>query len=208
MDSGISMAANTKIPQQVPPVRAGTRVGLLGGSFNPAHQGHVYISDAALEHLALDQIWWLVSPQNPLKKVKDLDPLDERLKGAKKITKGKNIQVLDLEEPLGLTYTVDTLTHLKKIYPNIYFVWLMGADCFAELHKWKSWDEIMSRVPIAVFSRRGYSARALAGEAAGKYTKVRHQENNIKTLAVTDPPCWGYIEIEEQDISSTKLRRG
>jgi nicotinate-nucleotide adenylyltransferase len=207
MDPGLSMTTYPKNLPQLPPVTADARIGLLGGSFNPAHQGHVYISDVALEHLALDQVWWLVSPQNPLKKVKDLYPLDERLKGAKKITKRTRIQVLDLEESLGLIYTFDTLTYLKNTYPNIRFVWLMGADCFAELHRWNSWDGIMNLVPIAVFSRSGYSAKALAGEVARKYAEFRQPKNKIKTLAVTDPPAWGYIEIAERDISSTKLRQ-
>ncbi|MCH8347362.1 MAG: nicotinate-nicotinamide nucleotide adenylyltransferase [Proteobacteria bacterium] len=200
------MAADPQKNPQLPAMTAGARIGLLGGSFNPAHQGHLYISDAGLKRLRLDQVWWLVSPGNPLKQKGDLLPLGQRLEGARKITKGKKIKVLDFEGPLGLVYTIDTLKALKGARGGVYFVWLMGADCFAELHKWKSWDEIMNLVPIAVFSRPGYSARALAGEAAGKYAEFRHQENKIKTLAVTDPPCWGYIEIAEQDISSTKLR--
>ncbi|MCH8172338.1 MAG: nicotinate-nicotinamide nucleotide adenylyltransferase [Proteobacteria bacterium] len=206
MDPGLSMTADPKKNPQLPAVTAGARIGLLGGSFNPAHRGHLYISDAGLKRLRLDQVWWLVSPGNPLKQKGDLSPLDQRLEGARKITRGTNIKVLDFEGPLGLVYTIDTLKALKDARGDVYFVWLMGADCFAELHKWKSWDEIMNLVPIAVFSRPGYSARALAGEAACKYAEFRHQENKIKTLAVTDPPGWGYIEIAEQDISSTKLR--
>ena len=185
---------------------SGLRIGILGGSFNPAHQGHRFISMAALERLGLDQVWWLVAPQNPLKSEDSLAPLKARLDGADKISKEKNIHVLDLEGPLGFEFTVDTLGFLKVQYPETHFIWLMGADCLGELHKWKSWEKIMTSIPLGVFSRPGYEAIALGGKAATHYKKYRVMEEKFKSLVVTEPPAWGYIGIEGQDISGTRLR--
>jgi len=199
-------ATGNKTPA-LPPAPAGARIGLLGGSFSPAHRGHLYISEQALEKLELDQVWWLVTPGNPLKQARDLAPIEKRIEGAKEITENNAIHVLDIERPLGLVYTVDILNYLKKAQPDIHFIWLMGADCFAQLPRWKSWDEIIHLVPVAVFSRPGFTEAALAGEAAQKYNKFRHPDDDFETLAVTQPPCWGYIAIEEQDVSSTRLRQ-
>lgn len=189
-----------------PTTVSGMRIGLLGGSFNPAHQGHRFISMAALERLGLDQVWWLVAPQNPLKSEDSLAPLKTRLAGADKISKEKNILVMDLEGPLGFEFTVDTLGFLKAQYPQTHFIWLMGADCLGELHKWKSWEKIMASIPLGVFSRPGYEAAALGGKAATHYKKYRVMEEKFKSLVVTEPPAWGYIGIEGQDISGTRLR--
>jgi len=192
----------------LPEAPSGARIGLLGGSFNPPHAGHLYISEQALKRLGLDQVWWLVTPGNPLKEKGDLAPITTRVEKAKEIAANSTIHVLGIEGPLGFIYTIDTLKYLKAACPEVRFVWLMGADCFAQLPQWKSWQEIMQKVPLAVFPRQGFGEAALSGEAAKKYAEFRHPGDDFKTLAVTDPPCWGYIAIEEQDISSTKLRRG
>lgn len=186
---------------------AGKRIGLLGGSFNPAHAGHIFISKEAMVRLNLDRVWWLVAPQNPLKDAAGLAPLIQRFAAAEKFARGADIEVLNLESEQSLAYTIDTLVHLREKFPGAHFVWLMGADCFAELDRWKSWQEIMAIVPLAVFSRPGYQRQALSGKAATKYRDFRVTKDKFSTLAVTDPPAWGYIETEGPDTSATELRR-
>jgi len=199
----IETAYTPPFPSQV----SGLRIGLLGGSFNPAHKGHIFISMAALERLGLDQVWWLVTPKNPLKSEARLAPLKTRLAGANSISRGKEIRVLNLEAPLGLEFTVQTLSYLKAEYPKTHFVWLMGADCLKDLHTWNSWEKIMALIPLAVFKRPGYEVGAIGGIAATKYKQFRLPEENFRSLVVTDPPAWGYIDIEGQDISGTQIRK-
>lgn len=184
------------------------RIGLLGGSFNPAHEGHVYISEVALKTLGLDEIWWLVSPQNPLKEAATLKDYQERLQSAEEITSGKPIKVLDVEQQESLTYTIDTVRHLKSKFKDYAFVWLMGADCLANFHSWKSWREIFAEVAIAVFPRTGFSEPALSGPAATEFQKNRISEGEAQNLVVTTPPAWVYIDCKPVDISATEIRRG
>ena len=160
-----------------------------------------------MRRLNLDRVWWLVSPKNPLKDAADLAPLAQRFAGAEKLAQGQDIDVLNLESEQGLTYTIDTLVHLKERLPGAHFVWLMGADCFAALDSWKSWQAIMALVPLAVFSRPGYQEQALSGKVATKYKDFRLAKDKFSTLAVTDPPAWGYIETGGPDTSATRLRR-
>ena len=144
------------------------RIGLLGGSFNPAHRGHLHLSLTALQRLDLDEVWWLVSPQNPLKPVAGMAPFPVRLDQARQIAAGhKRIRVTDLENRLGRSrYTVDTLKALRRRFPRLRFVWLMGGDNLVQIRRWERWAEIFRTVPIAVFDRPSYSAKALAGLAA------------------------------------------
>lgn len=184
------------------------RIGILGGSFNPPHEGHVYISEMALIKLGLHEIWWLVSPQNPLKEKETLAPYKKRLKGAERISRGKAIRVSDIENQKGLQFTVDTLKYLKDHYPKARFVWLMGADCFAALEAWKSWQDIMHMVPIAVFPRPGFTEKALGGKAATTFAKSRLPEDQAQNLIVTKPPAWVYIDIRPVSFSGTEIRKG
>ena len=139
--------------------------GLLGGSFNPAHQGHRQISLAAMEALALDELWWLVSPGNPLKPAVGMAPLPARFASALRLTQGTPIKVTAIEEELGTRYTYATLKALTRRFPERRFVWLMGADNLSQFHKWGHWRSIAKLVPIAVVGRPGYDADALAGPA-------------------------------------------
>lgn len=166
------------------------RVGLLGGSFNPAHQGHLHISNIALKKLKLDQVWWLVSPQNPLKKKDDMMDFSLRLDHAAAIV-GVNpkIKVLGIEMELGTRYTVDTLKRLKKKFPNIEFYWLMGADNLIQLPKWKKWQHILDLAPIHVFDRADYFYKAIKSRAYQMYRNRIH-----------------YHKIRKNPLSSTEIR--
>src|SRR5262249_26517581 len=151
------------------------RIGVLGGSFNPAHGGHLRLSLLALRHLALDEVWWLVSPQNPLKAVAGMAPFADRLEQARRLTAGhRRIAVSDLERRLGGSYyTVDTLLALRIRFPRRRFVWLTGADNFVQLRRWERWNEIFLTVPIAVFDRPFHSLKALAALPAKRFSRHR-----------------------------------
>ena len=182
------------------------RVGLLGGSFNPAHEGHRYISLEALKRLALDQIWWLVSPQNPLKPVAGMAPLAERLRRAEAAARHPRIKVTALESRLGTRYTADTLRRLG-LWRDHRFVWLIGADNLAQLPRWRHWDTIMAQCPIAVFERHPYSYGALAGKAATRFARVRLDDRHASALAGSDPPAWVFVRLRPHPASSTAIRR-
>jgi len=144
-----------------------TRTGLLGGSFNPAHRGHRKISRQALDALGLDEVWWLVSPGNPLKEGSDMAPLPARFASAKKAARGLPIRVTSIERQLGTRYTVDTLEALRRRFPDRQFVWLMGEDNLAQFHLWRNWRKIARTAPIAVMARPGYKGAAHAARAMG-----------------------------------------
>jgi nicotinate-nucleotide adenylyltransferase len=183
--------------------RSRLRIGLLGGSFNPAHDGHVHISQAARQQLGLDQIWWLVSPQNRLKPVVGMAPLTQRLSGARARTAGTGIIVTDIERRFGSVRTIDTLTQLQARFPSAQFVWLMGADNLAQMPRWGRWPEIFSRVRVAVFDRSPYSYRALAGAAAQRFAGARRTPRRLWTTA---PPAWCWVPIRRHPASATALR--
>src|SRR5690348_9734061 len=161
-------------------IRMARRIGILGGSFNPAHQGHIDISLAAIHRLGLDQVWWLVSPQNPLKATDGMAPFAERLAAARAFVKAacgdSRIKVTDLETRLGTTYTAETLDLIVQRFPHHHFVWLMGADNLAQISHWKDWQQIFHRLPIAVFARPTYSLSALAAKAARRFAPYRLRE--------------------------------
>lgn len=182
------------------------RVGLLGGSFNPAHAGHREISLAALDRMALDVVWWLVTPGNPLKDQNIYAPLDERLAQARKIADHCDIVVSNFEQRHNLQYTVDTLTRLKELNPNTHFIWLMGADSLAGFHRWRDWKTIAALMPMAVFSRPGYSENALQSEAATHLKLFRKSEENALQLASEPPPAWIFFDHTDNPLSSTALR--
>src|SRR5262245_19769275 len=138
------------------------RIGLLGGSFNPAHEGHRDISLAALAYLDLDEVWWVVSPQNPLKSEKGMASFAERMAGAQAMAHHPRIKVTDIEKWLGTRYTADTMRTLVTRFPSYRFVWLMGADNLAQIASWRDWTRIFHLVPIAVFDRPTYTIKALS----------------------------------------------
>ncbi len=184
----------------------GQRIGLLGGSFNPAHQGHCEITLEALHRLNLDQVWWLVSPQNPLKPVAGMASLEERLAGAREAAPDPRILVTPLEDALGTVYTAETVAALTARFPKVRFVWLMGADNLIEFSDWKDWPEIFRTVAIAVFDRPSYSSRALGAKAARRFARHRLAESAAKGLADKAPPAWVFIHQRLNPQSSTKIR--
>jgi nicotinate-nucleotide adenylyltransferase len=185
---------------------AGQRVGLLGGSFNPAHRGHLEISRAALKHLGLDRVWWLVSPQNPLKAISDMAPFEERMASARVHARDPRILVLALESALGTVYTADTLAALTQRFPRSRFVWLMGADNLIQVSDWKDWERIFRTVAVAVFARPSYSLRALAATAARRFARHRLPETAARTLADRTPPAWVFVHQRLNTQSSTRIR--
>lgn len=183
-----------------------SRVGLLGGSFNPAHEGHREISLLALKRLQLDAVWWLVSPGNPLKDAADYAPYEERLRTARKLSDHPRIIVSNFEERKGLQYTVDTLETLRALWPQIDFVWLMGADSLASFHRWRDWKKIASLAPIAIFNRPGYETAWRTAPAAQELAAFRLEENDAAGLSGAEPPAWLFIAEPQNAQSSTAIR--
>jgi nicotinate-nucleotide adenylyltransferase len=181
------------------------RIGLLGGSFNPAHAGHAHLTRTALRNLGLAQVWWLVSPQNPLKPTKGMAPLALRLEQARALaaTFGRRVIATGIEARLGVTHTARTLCRLKQRYPRLDFVWLMGADNLAQLPRWWRWPQIF-RTRVAVFDRSPYSYRALAGAAACRFVRARRAP---KALWCGPVPAWTYVAMRRHPASGTALRR-
>ena len=182
------------------------KVGLLGGSFNPAHGGHVQISLNGLRLLGLDEIWWLVSPQNPLKQAHQTQPLPERVRHARMVARHPRLRVSALESAFGTRYTIDTLAVLQKRFPKMRFVWLMGADNLAQIPRWRRWTEIFHSLPVAVFDRAPYSYKGLAGRAALRYRSFRLAQNRARMIADMPPVAWVFLHIRRNPLSSTALR--
>lgn len=191
----------------MPAVKPGMRIGLLGGSFNPAHEGHVHISGLALDKLKLDQLWWLVSPQNPLKSESGMAPLSERLETARKVAAvDPRIIITDLETQLGTRHTVDTVEALKRRNSGALFVWIMGADLLLQVSHWKQWRRLFRSIPIAVFARPAYSSRALSSKAARRFAGSRVSRFRMGALAGLRPPAWGFLRTRLNRQSATRIR--
>jgi nicotinate-nucleotide adenylyltransferase len=186
--------------------RGRQRIGLLGGSFNPAHEGHLHISRVALKRLRLDEVWWLVSPQNPLKPKAGMAPLRDRLAAARALAGGRRIRATDIEMRLGTRYTLDTVNALQRRCPETRFVWLIGADNLLELPRWHRWPDLFRRVPIAVFARRPYSLWALSGPAVQRFARFRVREAAAGALAGHNPPAWAFLHCRTHPASATAIR--
>lgn len=183
------------------------RVGLLGGSFNPAHGGHRAISLAALDALGLDEVWWLVSPGNPLKDSRpDMAPFPARVASATKMARRAPIRVSTIEHRLGTRYTVDTVTRLRRLYPRKRFIWLMGADNLAQFDQWKGWRTIAREVPIAVIARPGYDSDALAAPAMGWLRRARRPAYQAKNWTQWRLPALVLLRFRPDPRSATQLR--
>ncbi|MEC9368134.1 MAG: nicotinate-nucleotide adenylyltransferase [Pseudomonadota bacterium] len=192
---------------QPPAASRGMTIGLLGGSFNPAHEGHLHISLEAIKRLELDRVWWLVTPGNPLKPKGGLKPLAQRLEAAQKLARHPRIEATGFEEHLPDAYTVHTLEFLVSRYPGVRFIWLMGADNMVQLHRWKDWRTIMSNVAVAVLDRPGYRLQAAASPAALTFARDRVDESDASGLWRMHPPAWTILTIPLTRASSTALRR-
>ena len=190
----------------VSPGGGARRVGLLGGSFNPGHAGHLEISRLALARLRLDEVWWLVSPQNPLKAAAGMAPFAARLEAARALNTDPRIRVTGIEREFGTRYTKDTLGALKGRFPGVRFVWIMGADNMAEVCRWKAWPAIFRTVAIAIFARPSYSLRALSGRAARRFRRARIGESQAGRLAGMSPPAWVFLNRPRNPASATRIR--
>lgn len=183
-------------------------IGLLGGSFNPAHEGHLFISLKAMRHLGLDEIWWLVSPQNPLKSNKDMADFETRYQSALGWARHNRIHVSDLEQKLGNAYTAKTIRWLRRHKPQYAFVWLMGADNLRQIHRWRDWQTIFNEVPVAIYTRAPYTHGSLRGVAATRFHQARVEPRELKAKSLSgDLPAWGFINSRRHPLSATYLRK-
>jgi len=178
-------------------------VGLLGGSFDPAHQGHVHITREAMKRLGLDRVWWLVSPGNPLK-ARPPAPMALRMARARAVMTDPHVVISDLEVRLGTRATVDTLVRLRAMYPGVRFVWLMGADNLVQFHRWSRWRQIMALVPVAVMARpgAGLAARLSVTARAFRAAEVARPE----ALALRSAPAWSFVNLPMNGASSSAIR--
>jgi len=189
-------------------VAAGMKVGLFGGSFNPAHDGHLHVAETALNRLGLDRVVWLVSPQNPLKDTAQTAPLAERMAGARALAKGPEMVVSDFETRAGTTWTVDTLRVLRARHSGVRFVWLMGSDNMAGFHRWRGWTDIMRSVPVAVIARPGSLLESRTSPAAARFAPFRVPQERGRMLPYLSAPAWTYLTAPLNAKSSTSLRAG
>ncbi len=188
-----------------PTARAGQIVGLLGGSFDPAHAGHVHITREALKRFGLDQVWWLVTPGNPLKTAGPA-PLADRIRRARRVMSHPRVQITGIEAQLGTRYTAQTLQALTKLYPGVRFVWLMGADNLAQLHHWQDWQAIMETVPVGVLARPGDRISARMSVAARLYAPYRLSGRAAQLLGRAQAPAWSFVNVPMVPMSSTDIR--
>lgn len=182
------------------------RVGLLGGSFNPAHQGHRQLSLAAFDELGLDELWWLVSLGNPLKDGEEMAPFEARLASAQEVARGTSIHVSDFEQRSGTRFTLDTVRELMRTCPEHRFLWLMGADSIAEFHRWKDWRELAALVPIAVLPRPGYDEAARAARAMGWLSGFVRPQSQAKQWTEWSAPAILFLRLPTNPTSATAIR--
>jgi nicotinate-nucleotide adenylyltransferase len=184
----------------------GMKVGLFGGSFNPAHDGHAHVAETALRRLGLDRVVWLVSSQNPLKDPRHSAPLAERMASARAVARGPSMIVSDFESRAGLDRTVDTLRALVARHPGVSFVWLMGSDNLAGFHRWRGWTDIMRLMPVAVIARPGSLLDSRTAPAAARFAPFRIPAEQAGQLANLEAPAWTYLTAPLDPRSSTAIR--
>jgi nicotinate-nucleotide adenylyltransferase len=196
----------TPIPR-LPPFAPGMRVGLLGGSFNPPHEGHALITRLALRRLSLDRVWWLVTPGNPLKSLTGLAALNARIEAAQELNAGPRVVVTDIEAQIGSRFTFDTLLWLKRRAPSVHFVWIMGADNLRQFHLWRHWRAIADLVPILVIDRPGSTLKSVSSPAGATLSRWRVPERDALIFAMMRPPALLFLHGPRSTLSSTALRR-
>jgi nicotinate-nucleotide adenylyltransferase len=186
--------------------RRRSRVGLLGGSFNPAHAGHRHIAELARRSLGLDQVWLVVSPGNPLKPERGMAPLSQRLASARTVADGRRVLASAIEQRLGTRFTIDTVRKLQRRFPRVAFVWIAGADILEQLPRWRGWRQIARCVPFAILPRPGYNHRALAGRAAAVLRGARWPVRAASILARCAPPAWVFLTAPQHAASASAIR--
>lgn len=182
-----------------------SRIGILGGSFDPAHDGHLHLSREAVKRFGLDRVWWLVSPGNPLK-ADPPAPLAARMAAARRLAQDPRICVSDLEARIATRYTADTVSHLVRRWPQTRFVWLMGADNLVQFHRWDAWRSILARIPVGVLARPGHRLAARRSVAARVFPGARLGEAQSRLLPLCEPPVWCYVTIPLHPASSSSIR--
>jgi len=206
------MALKSKTPSfgsigvRTPLALPGMRIGVMGGSFNPPHEGHAIVARTALRRLQLDRLWWLVTPGNPLKSHDELAPLEERMTAARALADGPRMEVTSFEAQLGTPYTAATLEFLLRRYPATRFVWVMGADNLAGFHGWQSWRDIAAHMPFVVVDRPGWRLAPLSAPAARALAPYRVPASAAPVLASLQAPAWTFLTSRLSSLSSTELR--
>ena len=183
----------------------GMKVGLFGGSFDPAHEGHAHVAETALRRLGLDRVIWLVSPHNPLKP-RAPAALPRRMASARTMARGRRMLVSDAETRLGVRYTIDTVRALKARWPGVHFVWIMGADSLLGFHRWRGWTQLMREIPVAVVARPGAAIRSRLAPAARRFAAARLPSSRAGRLALAAAPAWTFLRGPWSYASSTELR--
>ena len=192
---------------RMPHVEKGMQVGLFGGSFNPPHGGHALVAEIALRRLDLDQLWWMVTPGNPLKSTRELASLGERIRLSERMAKDPRIKVTAFEAAHNVRYTADTLALVRACNPGVDFVWIMGADSLRDFHRWQRWRQIMMTFPVAVIDRPGATLSFLSSVAAKTFDYARIDERDAPILARMRAPAWTFIHGPRSSISSTAIRQ-
>ena len=193
---------------RLPPYAPGLRIGLFGGSFNPAHEGHAHVAETAMRRLGLDRVVWLVSPQNPLKDARHSAPLAQRMASARLQAHGPSMVVSDFETRARVVWTVDTLRLLVARHPGVRFVWLMGSDNLASFHRWRGWTDIMRLMPVAVIARPGSLLDSRTAPAAARFARYRIPAAQAGLLPNLEAPAWTYLTAPLNPLSSTAIRTG
>jgi nicotinate-nucleotide adenylyltransferase len=201
MSSDLTRARSRRLEQ----AHSGITIGLFGGSFNPAHEGHAHVAETALKQLGLKKIWWLVTPQNPLKDSRETAPLAERMASAKKHAHGGAMVVSDIEQRWGTRFSYDLIRKLRARYPGVHFVWVLGTDNLTNFHRWRRWADIMRALPVAFVPRPGAMARARFSVMARRFAGARRM-NAKGALAFAKAPCWTILSGPLDPHSSTALR--
>jgi nicotinate-nucleotide adenylyltransferase len=199
----LGMTKTAGFPAQMPLAEPGMIIGLLGGSFDPAHAGHVHITREAIKRLGLDRVWWLVTPGNPLK-ARQPAPMADRLARARAMMQDPRVVVTDLEARLGTRFTAETIERLRALYPRVRFVWLMGADNLVQFHKWERWRDILQMVPVAVLARPGSGVSARLSVAARAFQV--YESGRGEGLGHRRPPAWAFVNLPLHGASSSAIR--
>ena len=192
----------------MPRAEAGMVVGLFGGSFNPPHEGHLLVAEMALKRLGLDQLWWMVTPGNPLKSRSNLLPLQERIALSEALIEDPRIKVTAFEEKLNTSFTAETVAHVVARNRRAHFIWVMGADSLKTFHRWQIWRQIADTVPIAIIDRPGATLSFLSSAAARALHFARVHESEALHLWRKRPPAWTFLHGPRSPLSSTAIRAG